>query len=82
MFVEDFRKQIAEETQHRIDYLMKRHKKEVEKSLKQGINQGIKQGEKEKALTAAKRLLSLGMDASTIINVTGLTEADLLNILK
>lgn len=74
MFIEDFRKQLIEETQHRIDYLMKQHKKEVEKSLKQGIKQGNK--------TTAKRLLSLGMDASTIINVTGLTETELISITK
>jgi DNA repair protein RadC len=73
MFIEDFRKQEAEETQERIDYLIKEHEKEVQKSLEQGIEKG--------KLKVAKRLLSLGMDTSTIIKATELTEAELLNII-
>ncbi|MGR5096810.1 Rpn family recombination-promoting nuclease/putative transposase [Vibrio maritimus] len=57
-----------------------------EQGLKQGLKQGIEQGEKlgwqEAQLSIAKKMLSAGLDASLIIETTGLSKEELTKLIN
>ena len=62
--------------------------KGIEKGIEQGIEQGLELGEqrgiekgrKEEALRIARAMLQNGLDRSTVMSMTGLTEAELAQI--
>ncbi len=48
--------------------------------LEIGEQRGIEKGRKEEALRIARTMLQNGLDRSTVMSMTGLTEADLAQI--
>ncbi|MDF2624762.1 MAG: hypothetical protein K0S62_2533 [Kosakonia cowanii] len=58
--------------------------KGIEQGIEQGIElgeqRGIEKGRKEEAFRIARTMLQNGLDRSTVMSMTGLTEADLAQI--
>ncbi|CAK6501242.1 hypothetical protein PANPB_00113 (plasmid) [Pantoea sp. Nvir] len=52
----------------------------LKKGLEQGLAQGRQLGEREASLKIARNLLDNGMDLSSVMQVTGLSEEDLQHI--
>jgi len=51
-----------------------------EQGIELGEQRGIEKGRKEEALRIARTMLQNGLDRSTVMSMTGLTEADLAQI--
>ena len=47
--------------------------KGMEKSMKQGIEKGMKQGLEQRSLEIARKMLAKGMDAASVMEITGLS---------
>lgn len=54
--------------------------KGLEMGIKRGRQEGIAPGERETRLEIARTMLENGMDISTVIEITGLSEEDLLQL--
>ena len=54
--------------------------KGIEKGIEQGIEKGIEKGKKYSTLIIAKAMKDKGMDANTIIELTGLNEEEINNL--
>jgi predicted transposase/invertase (TIGR01784 family) len=52
----------------------------IERGIQQGIETGIQQGARQNALETAKKLLSKGLDASLISEITGLRTDEILEL--
>ncbi|NJO17523.1 MAG: hypothetical protein HC877_17840 [Thioploca sp.] len=49
----------------------------IEQGLKQGLKQGVEQGAHDKSIAIAKQLLKLNLSKAEIVQMTGLTVAEL-----
>ena len=45
----------------------------MEKGMKQGMEKGMKQGMKQRSLEIARKMLAKGMDAASVMEITGLS---------
>lgn len=54
--------------------------KGIEKGIQLGEQRGIEKGEREATLKIARTMLKNGIDRSTVMKMTGLTEDDLAQI--
>lgn len=52
----------------------------IEQGLEIGEQRGIEKGRKEEAFRIARTMLQNGLDRSTVMSMTGLTEAELAQI--
>ena len=52
----------------------------MELGLKKGMEKGMEKGKNEKALEIARKMLSKGMEDATIMEVTGLTREQLMQL--
>lgn len=52
----------------------------IERGIELGEQRGIEKGRKEEAFRIARTMLQNGLDRSTVISMTGLTEAELAQI--
>ena len=48
-------------------------KQGMEKGMKQGIEKGMKQGLEQRSLEIARKMLAKGMDAASVMEITGLS---------
>jgi predicted transposase/invertase (TIGR01784 family) len=48
--------------------------------LAEGLEKGLEKGEKKKAIEIAKNCLQQGLDTNTIVEITGLTSAEIKNL--
>ena len=49
----------------------------MEKGMKQGMAKGEEAGKSQRSIEIAKNMLAKGMDASTVMEITGLTETQM-----
>ena len=56
-------------------------KQGMEQGMKQGMEQGLKQGLSQRSLEIAKKMLKNGMEAATVMEITGLS-ADQMKLLE
>ena len=49
----------------------------MEKGMKQGMAKGEEVGKSQRSIEIAKNMLSKGMDAATVMEITGLTESQM-----
>ena len=49
----------------------------MEKGRAEGIAEGIEEGMSERSLEIARKMLANGMDAATVMEITGLSESQL-----
>ena len=59
-----------------------RYKKGKEEGIKEGIEKGKEEGRKNEKIETAKKLLKLKLSIKEIMEVTGLTEEEILNLNK
>ena len=52
-------------------------KQGMEKGMKQGMAKGEEAGKSQRSIEIAKNMLAKGMDASTVMEITGLTETQM-----
>ena len=52
-------------------------KQGMEKGMKQGMAKGEEAGKSQRSIEIAKNMLAKGMDASTVMEITGLTETQI-----
>lgn len=52
----------------------------IERGIELGEQRGIEKGRKEEAFRIARTMLQNGLDRSTVMSMTGLTEAELAQI--
>ncbi len=52
----------------------------IQQGIKQGIEKGIKNGERKAKLETAKNMLKKGIDVKTIIEITGLSESEIIEV--
>ena len=45
----------------------------MEKGMKQGMEKGMKQGLEQRSLEIARKMLAKGMDAASVMEITGLS---------
>ncbi len=45
----------------------------MEKGMKQGMEKGMKQGMEQRSLEIARKMLAKGMDAASVMEITGLS---------
>ena len=45
----------------------------MEKGMKQGMEKGMKQGLEQRSLEIARKMLAKGMDATSVMEITGLS---------
>ena len=45
----------------------------MEKGMKQGMKQGMEKGMKQRSLEIARKMLAKGMDAASVMEITGLS---------
>ena len=48
-------------------------KQGMEKGMKQGMEKGMKQGLEQRSLEIARKMLAKGMDAASVMEITGLS---------
>lgn len=54
--------------------------KGMEKSMKQGMEKGMKQGLEQRSLEIARKMLAKGMDAASVMEITGLSAEQMLQL--
>jgi predicted transposase YdaD len=59
---------------------MKGRKEGIQEGIKAGRKEGIEAGQKDKALEVAKRLKEIGMEMPLIAQVSGLSQAEIMNL--
>ena len=52
-------------------------KQGMEKGMKQGMAKGEEAGKSQRSIEIAKNMLAKGMDAATVMEITGLTESQM-----
>ena len=68
------REGIAEGMKQGMEKGMKQGMKQgMEKGMKQGMEQGMKQGLEQRSLEIARKMLAKGMDAASVMEITGLS---------
>lgn len=52
----------------------------MEKGLAEGMKKGMEKGMNKRSLEIARKMLANGMDAATVMEITGLSESQLLEL--
>ena len=55
-------------------------KQGMEKGMKQGLEKGMKQGLEQRSLEIARKMLAKGMDAASVMEITGLSAEQMLQL--
>ena len=77
---EIFRKEYLDMTAHEADVRREGYSQGVAAGIQQGLNQGISEGAHDAKLETARKMLNKDIDIKMIMELTDLSESDILNL--